>query len=105
MAGRHVSEDEVRALCAPTDPGRPLGFVYLCDLEEEPSWRATSFVVRVRRGGFLAALPQEQRVCDLLLRFVEGDADTVFYREATVAGETPRRRPVGDVPAYLADFP
>jgi len=105
MAGRHVSEDEVRALCAPTDPGRPLGFVYLCDLEEEPSWRATSFVVRVRRGGFLAALPQEQRVCDLLLRFVEGDADTVFYREATVAGETPRRRPVGDVAVYLADFP
>ena len=105
MAGRHLTEADVRTLAEIGDPGRPLGFAYLCDLEEDPSWRATSFVVRVRAGGFLVALPADARVQDHLLRLSELEDDAVFYREASIAGETPRRRPVGEVAMFLADIP
>ena len=62
MNGRLVTEEEIRGLVVPADAARPLGFVYFCDLEEEPTWRATAFVIRVRRGGFLAAGTIESRM-------------------------------------------
>ena len=72
MAGRHVTIPW-------SDPWSllPRRGAYLC---------ATSFIVRARRGGFLAALAQDQRVQPVLLRLSEGDEDTVFRREAGLAG-------------------
>ena len=105
MAGRLVTEEEIRGLVVAADGARPLGFVYFCDSEEEPTWRATAFVVRVRRGGFFAALPRDDRVQDGLQQLCEGEEDTVFFSESVIAGETPRRRPVGLVEIFLADVP
>ncbi|CAE7283466.1 hypothetical protein AK812_SmicGene31313 [Symbiodinium microadriaticum] len=68
--------EEIRGLVVPADAARPLGFVYFCDLEE-----------------------------DALQQLCEGEEDTAFFAESSVAGETPRRRPVGPVDILLADVP
>ena len=95
MAGRLVTEEEIRGLVVAADGARPLGFVYFCDSEEEPTWRATAFVVRVRRGGFFAALPRDDRVQDGLQQLCEGEEDTVFFSESVIAGGDSSTPPCG----------
>ena len=76
MANRHVSEDDVRAF----GRGRPLGFLYLCDLEEaRRGGPPPSFYVPGAEGS--SQLPRDDRVHDVLQQLTEG--------------ETPRRRAVG----------
>ena len=61
MARRAMSEEGVQLMLTALaqDDNRALPFLYLCDVVGEPNWRATGFVVRVRRGGFMVMLPLE----------------------------------------------
>ena len=105
MAGRTLSREDLGQLL-PTEPGRPLGIMYLHDAEDQLAWRCTAFLLRIRRGGFMVCLPMEDRITELLRAFSEADGeDTMLSRTARVQAETPRRRAVGELEVHLADFP
>ena len=84
---------------------RPLGIIYLVDSGPDPNWKCTAFVLRSRSGGFMVALPLDDRVTSLLQELASDDGDGVIFREMQVDAETPRRRAVGAINLVLADVP
>jgi len=105
MASRPLTEADVQPL-VPSEPGRPLGFLYLVDAEEHATWRTTAFVLRVRRGGFLVGVPNEDRVLSVLTAMSGDESEEVIvFKLAVVEAETPRRRAVGEIEILLVDVP
>ena len=104
MAARTLSEEEVRRLAEVADPQKPLAPAYLADVSEAAAWRAVAFVVRVRTGGFMVALPVDERVSAALENMMGADgSELALVREVELSAETPRRRPVGILRVLLAD--
>jgi len=107
MAGRTVNEREVRDLVSSMTPGKPLPLIYFVDASETPAWRATAFLVRCRAGGFMVAVPDDERVTEQLqdLADLAVQDHPLLYAEATMEVETPRRKAVGPLQLYLVDVP
>ena len=86
--------------------GRPLPVVYLTDGIASPTIRITAFLLKVRAGGLLVALPGDDSVNELLTNFNESHPDTpLYFSGVQVACETPRRRGVGELLLNLVDVP
>ena len=104
MAARALNAAEIRRLVDATVGERPLPFVYFLDTTEPPAWRATAFLLRHRAGGFLAILPADDQVAEQLAVLAdEGSPTPLLYTEADLPAETPRRRSVGPVGAFIVD--
>ncbi|CAE7804751.1 unnamed protein product [Symbiodinium microadriaticum] len=86
--------------------GRPLPVVYLTDSTANPTVRITAFLLKVRAGGVMVALPGDDLVSELLGNLNDVHPDTPLYFTAVqVACETPRRRAVGELSLNFVDVP
>ena len=90
-----MRRDEVEALVSSAPPGRPLPMIYLVDNAEDPGVRITAFLLRVRAGGMMLALPGIDPVPTVLANLSESDPEApLLYTPTQVSCETPRRRSV-----------
>ena len=105
-----LSSEAIVALLAQDAPGKPLPLLYMYALDDPPPWRATAFLLKIRAGGFMVAVPASEEVIEFFTALsddLEGEESgslPVVWKEVLVACETSRRRRMGDVTVLLADL-
>ncbi|OLP99118.1 hypothetical protein AK812_SmicGene18347 [Symbiodinium microadriaticum] len=106
VRGGALRREDVEHMVSSHSSGRPLPVVYLTDDLASPTVRITAFLLKVRAGGLLVALPGDDSVNELLANFNESHPDTpLYFSGVQVACETPRRRAVGELMLNLVDVP
>ncbi|OLP74955.1 hypothetical protein AK812_SmicGene45344, partial [Symbiodinium microadriaticum] len=99
--------EDIEALMDGAPPERPLPMYYFLDNPDNPTMRITAFIVRLRAGGFMVAMPGTDEVGELLSNLSEtGDpAAPLLFTPLQVACETPRRRALGEITLHFVDIP
>ena len=106
LRGNGLRREDVEQMVSSPPAGRPLPVVYLTDSTTDPTVRITAFLLKVRAGGVMVALPDDDLVSELLGNLNDAHPDTPLYFTAVqVACETPRRRAVGELSLNFVDVP
>ena len=102
-----LRQQDIEALMDGAPPERPLPMYYFLDNPDNPTMRITAFIVRLRAGGFMVAMPGTDEVGELLSNLSEtGDpAAPLLFTPLQVACETPRRRALGEITLHFVDIP
>ena len=102
-APRALREEDIRALAESPTATSTLPTLLL--LSDDPEWRALAYLLRVRSGGFCIVSPAVAEVADALAALVaEDESPLAVVTDCRIELETPRRRPLGEVAATLADI-
>ena len=102
-----LRQQDIEALMDGAPPERPLPMYYFLDSPDNPTMRITAFIVRLRAGGMMVAMPGTDEVGELLSNLSEtGDPSApLLFTPLQVACETPRRRGPWADHAALCGYP
>lgn len=106
-AAPRLTEDSLQALWGACGPAGPLPALFLClpPREDAAAMRVSAFLVRVRSGGFMIALPDvEEAVHFLQGQEAEGEGEGAAFYPVNVLLETPRGRSLGEGGILLVDL-
>ena len=107
-AAPRLTEDGVKALWGASGPTGPLPalFLHLPAREDGTAVRAAAFLLRLRSGGFMVAVPDLEEIAHLLQdqEPEEEEVDPVALYPTSVNMETPRGRFLGEGSVLLADL-
>ena len=107
-AAQALSEESIRALLGACGPTGPLPSLFLClpNREDGMAVRVAAFLIRLRSGGFMVALPDIEEAAHFLQaqETEAGMEAAAALFAANVMMETPRGRALEEASILLADL-